>query len=173
MIEELVTHLLMVFTDIVAGLHRSAVHTPSILDYGKYFLIFFVPPFTAVIAYDHYFPIFEGVNLYLVLVIATPVAVVTPVLVFAVFCYFGGQWLVNWHLRKTSRYLNFCRLQSDDTKSLVPSDTVKWHYQLVGSVADHGFGFFLYQAQILGYFLGQIFHLFKMWISMYFTSHYS
>ena len=109
MIEKLVAHLLTVFTDIVAGLHRSAVHTPSILDYGKYFLIFFVPPFTAVIAYDHYFPIFEGVNLYLVLVIATPVTVVTPVLVFAVFRYFGGQWLVNWHLRKTSRYLNFCR----------------------------------------------------------------
>lgn len=97
MIEELVAHLLTVFTDIVAGLHRSAVHKPSILDYLKYFLIFFVPPFTAVIAYDNHFPIFEGVNLYLVLVLATPVTVVTPVLVFAVFRYFGGQWLVNWH----------------------------------------------------------------------------
>ena len=52
MIEELVAHLLTVFTDIVAGLHRSAVHTPSILDYGKYFLIFFVPPFSAVIVYQ-------------------------------------------------------------------------------------------------------------------------
>ena len=152
MIEELVAHLLTVFTDIVAGLHRSAVHTPSILDCGKYFLIFFVPPFTAVIAYDHYFPIFEGVNLYLVLVIATPVTVVTPVLVFAVFRYFGGQWLVNWHLRKTSRYLNFCRLPPDYTKSLLPNDTVKWHYQLVGSAADHGFGFFPLPSTNFGIF---------------------
>lgn len=152
MIEELVAHLLTAFTEIVAGLHNSVVHTPSILNLGKYLMIFSILPFAAVIAYDHYFPIFKGVNLYVVFVIATPITIITPALVFAVFRYFGGQWLVNWHLKKTSRYLKFCRLPSDSTKSLLPNDTVRWHYQLVGSAADHGFGFFPLPSTNFGIF---------------------
>lgn len=142
MIEEVVAHIFTGFTDIVAGLHQSAVHTPSILDIAKYLIIFVVAPMTAVIAYDHFFPIFQGVNLYLVLIISTPIAILTPVLIFALFRFIGGHWLVNWHLRKTSRYLDFCRLPPEYAKSLLPSDTTKWHYQLAGSSADHGFGFF-------------------------------
>ena len=80
--------------------------------------------------------------MYLVLVISTPIAVITPVLVFAVFRFIGGHWLVNWHLRKTSRYLDLCGLSPDYVRLLLPKDTVKWHYQLAGSSADHGFGFF-------------------------------
>jgi len=142
MFEDLVAHIFTGFTDVVAGLHMSAVHTPSILDFAKYLIIFVVAPLTAVIAYDQFFPILEGVNLYLVLVILTPTAILTPVLVFALFRFIGGHWLVNWHLRKTSRYLDFCRLPQEYTELLLPKDTTKWHYQLAGSSADHGFGFF-------------------------------
>lgn len=142
MFEEAVAHIFRGFTDIVSGLHMSAVHTPSFLDIGKYLIIFFVVPMTAVIAYDHFFPIFEGVNLYLVLIISTPILIITPVLIFAFFRYFGGHWLLNWHLKKTSRYLDFCRLPKEYTTLLLPKDTMKWHYKLAGSSADHGFGFF-------------------------------
>ncbi|XP_078349261.1 uncharacterized protein LOC144634234 [Oculina patagonica] len=142
MIEEVVAHIFTGFAEIVAGLHISAVHKPSILDIAKYLMIFFVVPFTAVIAYDHFYPIFEGVNLYLVLVICTPIVIVTPVLVFALFRFFGGHWLLNWHLKKTSRYLDLCNLPDEYETLLLPKDTAKWHYQLAGSSADHGFGFF-------------------------------
>ena len=142
MIEEVVAHIFTGFANIVAGLHMLAVHKPSILDIAKYLIIFFVVPLTAVIAYDHFYPIFEGVNLYLVLVIFTPIVIVTPVLVFALFRFFGGHWLLNWHLKKTSRYLDLCRLPNEYKALLLPKDTVKWHYQLAGSSADHGFGFF-------------------------------
>jgi len=124
MFEDLVAHIFTGFTDVVAGLHMSAVHTPSILDIAKYLIIFVVAPLTAVIAYDQFFPILEGVNLYLVLVILTPTAILTPVLVFALFRFIGGHWLVNWHLRKTSRYLDFCRLPQEYTELLLPKDTV-------------------------------------------------
>ncbi len=113
MIEEVVAHIFTGFADIVAGLHISAVHKPSILDIAKCLIIFFVVPFTAVIAYDQFYPIFEGVNLYLVLVICTPIVIVTPVLVFALFRFFGGHWLLNWHLNKTSRYLDLCNLPDE------------------------------------------------------------
>lgn len=73
MFEEAVAHIFRGFTDIVSGLHMSAVHTPSFLDIAKYLIIFLVGPMTAVIAYDQFFPIFEGVNLYLVIVICTPI----------------------------------------------------------------------------------------------------
>lgn len=142
MIEEVVTHIFTGFADVVAGLHMSAVHTPSILDLAKYLIVFFLVPMTAVIAYDQFFPIFEGVNLYLVIVISTPIVLVTPALIFAFFRYFGGHWLLNWHLKKTSRYLDFCKLPKEYTTLLLPKDTAKWHYQLCGSSVDHGFGFF-------------------------------
>lgn len=51
MIEEVVAHIFTGFADVVAGLHMSAVHTPSILDLAKYLIVFFPVPMTAVIAY--------------------------------------------------------------------------------------------------------------------------
>ena len=142
MFEEAVAHIFRGFTDIVSGLHMSAVHTPSFLDIAKYLIIFLVGPMTAVIAYDQFFPIFEGVNLYLVIVICTLILLVTPALLFGFFRYFGGHWLLNWHMKKTSRYLDFCRMPREYIASLLPKDTWKWQYRLVGSSADHGFGFF-------------------------------
>ena len=82
------------------------------------------------IAYDHYVPIFEGVNLYLVLIIATPIMIITPVLVFALFRFFGGKWLLKWHLKKSSRYLDFCQLPMEYKTLLLPKDSINWHYQL-------------------------------------------
>lgn len=76
--------------------------------------------FTAVIAYDYYFPIFAGVNFYLVIAICTPILTLTPTFMFAFFRYFGGHWLLNWHLKKTSRYLDFCRMPGEYTASLLP-----------------------------------------------------
>ena len=142
MIEELVAHIFTGFTDVAAGLHKSAIHTPSILTIAKYLIIFHVVPVAAVITYDHYYPIFEGVNLYLVIIISTPILLVTPALLFALFHFTGGHWLLNWRLRKASRYLHFCQLPPDYTELLVPKDTTNWHHQLAGSSADHGFGFF-------------------------------
>lgn len=142
MFEEAVAHIFRGFTDIVSGLHMSAVHTPSFLDIFKYLFVFLVGPMTAVIAYDQFFPIFEGVNLYLVIVICTLILLVTPALLFGFFRYFGGHWLLNWHMKKTSRYLDFCRMPREYIASLLPKDTWKWQYRLVGSSADHGFGFF-------------------------------
>lgn len=142
MIEEVVAHIFTGFVNVVAGLHLSAVHKPSILDIAKYLIIFFVVPSIAVVAYDQFFPIFQGVNLYLVFVISTPVLLITPILAFALFRFFGGHWLLNWHLRKTSRYLDLCNLPNEYKTLLLPRDTAKWHYQLAGSSADHGFGFF-------------------------------
>jgi len=142
MIEEVVAHILTGFVNVVAGLHLSAVHKPSILDIAKYLIIFFVVPSIAVVAYDQFFPIFKGVNLYLVFVISTPTLLIIPVLAFALFRFFGGHWLLNWHLRKTSRYLDLCSLPDEYKSLLLPRDTAKWHYQLAGSSADHGFGFF-------------------------------
>ena len=49
MFEEAVAHIFRGFTDIVSGLHMSAVHTPSFLDIAKYLHIFLVGPMTAVI----------------------------------------------------------------------------------------------------------------------------
>lgn len=92
MIEELVAHIFTGFTDVAAGLHKSAIHTPSILTIAKYLIIFHVVPVAAVIAYDHYYPIFEGVNLYLVIIISTPILLVTPALLFALFHFTGGHW---------------------------------------------------------------------------------
>lgn len=62
MIEEVVAHIFTGFANIVAGLHMSAVNKPSILNIAKYLIIFFVIPLTAVIAYDHYYPIFKGLK---------------------------------------------------------------------------------------------------------------
>ena len=110
MFQEAVAHIFRGFTDIVSGLHMSAVHTPSFLDIFKYLIVFLVGSMTAVIAYDQFFPIFEGVNLYLVIVICTLILLVTPALLFGFFRYFGGHWLLNWHMKKTLRYLDFCRM---------------------------------------------------------------
>ncbi|XP_068707579.1 uncharacterized protein [Montipora foliosa] len=152
MIEEVVGHIFTGFAEVVAGLHVSAVRKPSILSIAKYLIISVVVPGTAVIVYDDYFPIFEGVNLYLVLIIATPIMIVTPVLVFALFRFFGGKWLLNWHLKKTSRYLDFCQLPMEYKTVLLPKDSINWHYQLAGSSADHGFGFFPLPSSNAGIF---------------------
>ena len=50
--------------------------------------------------------------------------------------------MLNWHLKKTSRYLDLCRLPNEYKTLLLPNDRAKWHYQLAGSSVDHGFGFF-------------------------------
>lgn len=142
MIEEVVGHIFTGFAEVVAGLHVSAGHKPSILSIAKYMIIFVVGPGCAVIAYDDYFPIFEGVNFYLVLCIATIIMLFSPLLVFALLRYFRGQWLLNWHLQKSSRFLDFCQLPMEYKTLLLPKDSINWHYQLAGSSADHGFGFF-------------------------------
>lgn len=120
MFEAAVVHIFRGFTDLVSELHMSAVHTPSFLDIAKYLIVFLVGPMTAVIAYDYYFPIFAGVNFYLVIAICTPILTLTPTFMFAFFRYFGGHRLLNWHLKKTSRYLDFCRMPGEYTASLLP-----------------------------------------------------
>ena len=142
MIENLLGHILINFQSIVEGLHATSLQKPSVLDLAKYLITYIVFPGVAVLVYDHYNPIFQGVNLYLVLVIATPTVLLIPALIFACCRNIkSGKWLLNWQLRRSSRYLELCQLSDNYKEQLLPKDIAKWHFQLAGSASD-GFGFF-------------------------------
>ena len=146
MIPSIIRHVLTNSENIARDLHEQAIQRTNILTVAGYSLVVLMLPLIIII-YDIFYPLMEGVNIYLIFVIVMPVLFgIASLLYLWLRNSKYGKVALNWQLEIASRYLEICEASKVYTDALLPQLQLndlgaRWYCMLAGSSKD-GFGFF-------------------------------